>query len=71
MLTIAQLGIWLQIIQSFSFLLCHRSLPLVFIMLSHDKVVEKAIRMFPQFRNVASLSESHKETSWLYNTFDF
>jgi len=45
-------------------------LPWVFKMLSQIEVVEKALRMFPQFRNVASCDlDSHKETSWLYNTF--
>jgi len=44
----------MQIVQSFSFLLCPRSLPRVFKMFSHIEVVEKALRMFPQFRNVAS-----------------
>jgi len=37
-------------------------------MLSQKEVVEKAIRMFPQFRNVAS-SDSQIETSWLHDVF--
>jgi hypothetical protein len=68
MLAIAHLGSWLQIIQFFSLLLCPRSLPWVFQMLSHKEVVEKTLRMFPQFRNVASFnfdwnSQKEEETS--------
>jgi len=70
MLALAHLEAWLQIVQSFSLLLCPRSLPRVFKMFSHNEVVEKAIRMFLQFRNVASTDlNSQIETSWLYNTF--
>jgi hypothetical protein len=70
MLALAHLEAWLQIIQSFSLLLCPRSLPWVFKMLSQNEVVEKALRIFPQFRNVASADlDSQTETSWLYNTF--
>jgi hypothetical protein len=70
MLALAHLGAWLRIIQSFSLLLCPRSLPRVFKMLSQIKVVEKALRMFLQFRNVASIRlNSQIQTSWLYNTF--
>ncbi len=65
---VAYLGAWLRIVQSFSLLLCPRSLPRVFIIFSYNKVVEKAIRRFPQFRNVASYwLNSQYETSWLYN----
>ena len=68
MLAIAHLGAWLRIIQSFPLLLCSRSLPRVFITFSYNKVVGKALRRSPQFRNVALLN-SHNKTSWLYNAF--
>jgi hypothetical protein len=61
--SIVHLEAWLQIIQSFSLLLCFRSLPQVFSKFSFREVVEKALRMFPQFRNVASFDCHNKETS--------
>ena len=61
---VAYLGAWLRIVQSFSLLLCPRSLPRVFEMVSHNKVVEKAIRMFPQFK---VSPDEIQLTSWLYN----
>ena len=40
MLALSHLGAWLRIVQSFSLLLCPRSLPWVFVKLSFNKVVE-------------------------------
>ncbi len=55
----------LRIVQSFSLLLCPRSLPRVFEMVFHNKVVEKAIRMFPQFK-VSPIEI--QQTSWVHDT---
>ena len=70
MLAMMHLGAWLRIVQYFSLLLFPRSLPWVFNTFSHIKEVEKSLRMFPQFRNVASLTLYSQETSWLYNIND-